>query len=347
MKNYKTEFFALWDNGDEIRSYTITNDKGTAITAIPFGATITSIVTADRDGNMADIALGHDTLPGYQNSTAYMGSFVGRYANRIRGASFYLDKKQYKLEKNIGNDTLHGGFAGFSFKLFKVEAQDDKLIFTLNSPDGDGGYPGNMDITVTYMLTEDDKLIMDYKATCDEKSIANFTNHSYFNLNGHDSGDILDHELMIKADRITVNDDESLPTGEILTVVGSPFDFRVAKTIRKDIEVNHPQLTMFDGYDNNFILKKEGKLDTVAELYSPASGRLLKVTTTKPGLQLYTANKLDNEIGKDAVAYNKYGGICLETGYFPGGPDMKDFPSVIITPQEPYHHITIFEFGVK
>ncbi len=347
MKSYKTEFFALWENGEEINSYTLTNDNGTSVTAIPFGATITCINTADRNGNMADIVLGHDTLPGYQNSTAYMGAFVGRYANRIRNASFYLDKKQYILDKNNGKNSLHGGFAAFSFKLFKVQAQDDRLIFTLHSPSGDGGYPGNMDITVTYMLTEDDKLILDYKACCDEKSIANFTNHSYFNLNGHDSGDVLEHELMIKADRITVNDEESVPTGDILTVVGGPFDFRIAKTIKKDIESKDPQVIISDGFDNNFILKKEEKLDVAAELYSPQSGRTLRVITTKPAMQLYTGNKLNNEIGKDGVVYNRFGGVCLETGYYPGGPDMKDFPSVIISPDEPYHHITIFEFGVK
>ncbi len=347
MKNYSTEFFALLDNGDEINSYTLENDLGTKVTVIPFGATITSIQTADRNGEFADIVLGYDTLPEYQDGTGYFGAFVGRYANRINGAVFHLDGKTYKLEKNDGNNTLHGGLARYSHRIFNVSAQDDKLTFTLTSPDGDGGYPGKLDITLTYMLTDDNRLVLDYKAVSDAKSIINFTNHSYFNLNGHNSGDILDHELMIKADRVTENDEECVPTGNIFSVVNSPFDFRTAKAVGKDIDSDHPQLKAFDGYDNNFILKKESVSDTAAELYSKKSGRTLKVVTTKPGMQLYTGNKLDGCKGKNGAIYNKNGGLCLETGFFPGGPDMKDFPDVTISPEKPYHHITVFEFGVK
>ncbi len=347
MKSVKIEFFALLNNGDEINSYTLTNDRGTSVTAIPFGATITSIRTADREGKFDDIVLGYDTLAEYQNGKCFFGAFVGRYANRIRGASFYLDKKLHKLEKNDGNNTLHGGFSGYDHRMFDVVAEDERLTFTLTSADGEGGYPGKLDITLTYMLTEDDKLILDYKAIADANSIINFTNHSYFNLNGHGGGNILDHELMINAERITENDEECVPTGNILSVVGSPLDFRTPKKVGCDINSENPQVKRFGGYDNNFILKKENAFDTAAELYSEASGRCMKVVTTKPGMQLYTGNKIDNEKGKDGVIYTQNAALCLETGFFPGGPDMEGFPDVTISPQKPYHHITVFEFNTR
>ncbi len=347
MKAFSTEFFAILDNGDIMNSYTLQNDKGTSVTVIPYGATIVSLRTVASDGTFSDIVLGYDSLPEYKNGTAFFGAFVGRYANRIRRATFHLDKKQYNLEKNDGNNTLHGGFAGYSQKIFNVEAENEKLTLTRRSPDGEGGYPGNLDITLTYMLTEDDKLILDYKAVCDAKSILNFTNHSYFNLNGHGVGDVLSHELMINADRVTENDSECVPTGNIISVVNSPFDFRQTKPVGQDIESDHPQVKEFGGYDNNFILKKQNDFDVAAELYSPKSGRTLKVVTTKPGMQLYTGNKLDGEKGKEGAIYQKNGGLCLETGFFPGGPDMEGFPDVTISPENPYHHITVFEFGVK
>ncbi len=345
MKAYSTEFFAILENGDVMNSYTLENDKGTSVKVIPYGATIVSISTADKNGKFDDIVLGYDSLPEYQTGTGYFGAFVGRYANRIRRAVFHLDKKQYDLEKNDGNNTLHGGFAAYSSKIFNVVAENEKLIFTLTSPDGEGGYPGNLDITLTYMLTEDDKLILDYRAVCDSKSIINFTNHSYFNLNGHGTGDILAHELTINADRVTENDEECVPTGNIISVVNTPFDFRNAKPVGQDIDSEHPQVKAFEGYDNNFILKKQTDFDVAAELYSPQSGRTLKVVTTKPGMQLYTGNKLTGVKGKDGAIYKKNGGLCLETGFFPGGPNIEGFPDVTISPEKPYHHVTVFEFG--
>ncbi len=346
MKEMKKEFFGLNEDGSDLLSYTLENDNGTSITAIPYGATITSLKTADRNGKFEDIVLGYDTQPQYAEAGTYFGAFVGRYANRIEGASFFLDKKLYKLEKNDGNNTLHGGFARYSHRQFEVEAQDDRIIFTLFSPDGDGGYPGNLQVSVTYCLSEDDKLIMDYKATCDALTIANFTNHSYFNLNGHASGDILGHMLKINADRITENNSECVPTGGYMPVTGTALDFRTPKPVGKDIKSREPQVQNFGGYDNNFVLKKDKGFDVAAVLYSEQSGRKMTVVTTKPGMQLYTGNKIDNITGKDGAIYKEHAGLCLETGYFPGGPDIEGFPSVIMGPNEPYHHITVFEFGV-
>ncbi len=346
MKEYKAEFFGLNENGEDLLAYTLENDNGTSITAIAYGATITSIRTKNLYGDFGDIVLGYDTQPQYEDGESYFGAFIGRYANRIGGGAFYLDKTMYKLDKNDGNNTLHGGSARFSHKTFDVKVENDRLIFKLTSPDGDGGFPANMEITVTYCLTEDDKLIMEYNATCDAKTIANFTNHSYFNLNGHANGNVLNHYLKINADRITENDSECVPTGGYLPVTGTAFDFRTPKKIGSDIESKEPQIQNFGGYDNNFVLKKEKSFDVAAVLYSPDSGRNMSVVTTKPGMQLYTGNKIDNIVGKDGHVYQKNAGLCLETGYFPGGPDMEGFPDVTVTPQSPYHHITVFEFGV-
>ncbi len=346
MKDYRTDFFGLDEEGMDLLSYTLENDNGTSITAIAFGAIITAIRTPDRSGVLSDVVLGFNSQPEYDQSDTYFGAFIGRYANRIGGGSFYLDRTLYKLDKNDGNNTLHGGSARFSHRMFDVEAENDRLIFTLESPDMDGGFPGKLKITVTYCLTEDDKLIMDYVATCDTKSIANFTNHSYFNLNGHNGSNVLDHVLKINADRITENDSECVPTGGFIPVTGTAFDFRTPKPIGQDIESNDPQIKNFDGYDNNFVLKKEKGFDVAAVLYSPQSGRSLTVVTTKPGMQLYTGNKLSDVNGKDGVVYQKNGGLCLETGLFPGGPDIEGFPDVTISPEKPYHHITVLEFGV-
>jgi len=340
--------------GDTVHEITLRNANGVQVKAITFGAVITSILTPDADGNMADIVLGFDGLEGYETDSPYFGAIVGRYGNRIAGARFELDGEVYQLAANDGVNHLHGGTRGFDKVIWSAEpfAEDTAVgaVFRYTSPDGEEGYPGNLQVQVTYTLTDADELVVDYHATTDRATPVNLTQHSYFNLAGHDSGDVLDHELMVNADAFTPVDETLIPTGEIRPVEGTPFDFRTPTPIGGRIEADNQQIAYGGGYDHNFVLNRPDARSLVlaAEVFEPGSRRTLQVLTTEPGLQFYSGNFLDGTItGKGGAVYGYRNGFCLETQHYPDSPNHPDFPSTILRPGEEYTSRTVFRFGVR
>jgi len=328
--------------------YTLTNPNGLKARVTNYGATLVSLETPDRDGNFADIILGFDTLDGYLTEHPYFGASIGRYANRIGKGRFMLDGVEYKLATNNGPNHLHGGVKGFDKVVWKVEnvkAKDDTAMVKLSylSKDGQEGYPGNLNCSVTYTLTKDNELRIDYEAKTDKTTIVNLTNHAYWNLAGQGSGDILGHELMLNADKYTPVDEGLIPTGEIREVKDSPMDFTKPTTIGSRID----QIT--GGYDHNYVLKGgAGKLTLAARVYEPTTGRLMEITTVEPGIQFYSGNFLDGTInGKSGKAYKKHYGFCLETQHYPDSPNKPDFPSVVLKTGEKYNSITVHKFSTK
>jgi len=349
--------YDLTMGGDTVHELTLTNANGVEVKAITYGATITSILTPDADGNMGDIVLGFPTLQGYETQSPYFGAVVGRYGNRIAQARFELDGEVYELAANDGENHLHGGNIGFDKVVWSAEvfAEESEVgaVFRYTSPDGEEGYPGNLQVQVTYTLNDDDELMVDYLATTDRPTPVNLTQHSYFNLAGHGGGDILDHELRIAADFFTPVDEGLIPTGEIRPVAGTPFDFRTSTAIGARIEADHEQIALGGGYDHNFVLNRnapsEGSnLFPAAWVREPGSGRTLEVLTTEPGLQFYSGNFLDGTLtGKEGVAYGHRTGFCLETQHYPDSPNQPEFPSTILRPGEEYRSRTVFRFGVE
>ncbi|MGQ9577238.1 MAG: aldose epimerase family protein [Candidatus Aminicenantales bacterium] len=345
----KQEAFGELPDGREVRLFVLGNSQGMRAKLINYGATLISLEVPDRNGQFADIVLGHNNLEGYlrRETNPYFGSTVGRYANRIAKAMFLLEGVEYHLASNDGPNHLHGGLKGFDQVLWEAEPFEEPqavaVRFSYLSPDGEEGYPGNLACTVTYRLTEGNELRIDYAATTDKPTPVNLTHHSYFNLAGEGQGTILDHELMINADHYTPADDQLIPTGEIAPVKGTPFDFTIPKTIGAEID------QVRGGYDHNFVLRKgENSLHLAARLYEPRSGRLMEIMTTEPGLQFYSGNFLDGTIvGKSGLAYPKHSGLCLETQHFPDSPNHPDFPSTILRPGEKYSSTTIHRFTVK
>jgi len=328
--------------------YTLTNPNGLKARVMNYGAILVSLETPDRDGNFADIILGFDTLDGYFTEHPYFGVIVGRYANRIGKGRFMLDGVEYKLATNNGPNHLHGGVKGFDKVVWKVEnvkAKDDTAMVKLSyfSKDGQEGYPGNLNCSVTYTLTKDNELRIDYEATTDKTTIVNLTNHAYWNLAGQGSGDILGHELMLNADKYTPVDEGLIPTGEIKEVKDSPMDFTKPTTIGSRID----QVT--GGYDHNYVLKGGvGKLTLAARVYEPTTGRVMEITTVEPGIQFYSGNFLDGTIaGKSGKAYKKHYGFCLETQHYPDSPNKPNFPSVVLKPGEKYNSVTVHKFSTK
>jgi aldose 1-epimerase len=332
--------------------FTLTNKRIKA-TITNFGGRVVSIVVPDKNGEMIDVVLGYDYLKSYQKENElYLGAIIGRYGNRIADGKFSLDGKEYHLEINNGPNALHGGSDGFHDKFWDVKQPNDKtLILTCFSADGEGGYPGNLNIKVTYSLTDKNGLQIDYAATTDKKTIINLTNHTYFNLNGVDSDlGILNHILEIDADKIVEVNETCVATGEFLPVNHTPFDFRKPTEIGDRIKENHEQLQIGNGYDHTFVFnKKDGALENVASVYSPETGINMNVITNEPGMQLYTGNYLN---GKDADGKNgnthpfRYG-FCLETQHFPDSPNHSNFPSTVLNVGEVYESTTIYEFGIQ
>jgi aldose 1-epimerase len=323
------------------------------VRAITYGAIIQSLRTPDRAGRAADIVLGFDLLDPYLGDHPFFGAIIGRYGNRIGGAQFTLGGATYKLAANDGPNHLHGGARGFDKVLWKAElvkpAAGSGVAFTRTSPDGEEGYPGTLNVRVTYTLTERNELIVEYHGTTDKPTPVNLTQHSYFNLAGHASGDILRHELTIDADRYTPVDGTLIPTGEIAQVEGTPFDFRKASAIGARINQDHPQLKYGRGYDHNWVLNRKGDdLQLASRVYEPKTGRTLEIRTTEPGLQFYAGNFLDGSLtGKDGHVYRHRTGFCLETQHFPDSPNKPGFPSTILKPGEQYRTKTVFTFGVS
>ena len=338
--------FGKTREGVEVYLFTIENSNRMKAEITNYGGIIVSLHVPDINGKTEDVVLGCDNLDNYGKSP-YFGAIVGRHANRIENAVFELNGKEYRLAKNDGNNHLHGGIKGFDKVVWDiVEHSDNTLKLHYLSADGEEGYPGNLDITVTYTITDDNGLLIDYKAKADADTLVNLTNHSYFNLSGHGSGNILNHQLKVNADKFTVNNAECIPTGEIISVDGTPLDFRNFRPIESGIKSDSIHIKNFEGYDHNFVLNVSGKEpEFAAELFDPESGRRMKVYTTKPGVQLYTGNKLSDQVtGKGGIRYNKWGGLCLETQFFPNAIKHKHFPSPVLKAGELYHHITIYKF---
>ncbi|MEO8711099.1 MAG: aldose epimerase family protein [Parafilimonas sp.] len=332
-------------DGKQVNLYTLRNKDGDVITISNYGGTVTSWMMPDKNGNRSSIIIGFDSLSTYLQQPPYFGALIGRYGNRIGNAQFTLDDSIYHLAANNGKNTLHGGLKGFDKVVWDASIPDSTMpSITLKylSKDGEEGFPGNLNVTVVYTLTDDDGLKIEYTATTDKPTPVNLTNHSYFNLTGNVSNTILDHSLMIDADNYTPVDTSLIPTGEIKPVKGTPFDFTTSKKIGLDID------KVPGGYDHNFVLnKKDTSLDKVAVLTDSVSGRQLEVYTTEPGLQFYAGNFLDGKfINHDGSPLNKHTALCMETQHFPDSPNKPDFPSTILKPGETYHSVTEYKVGL-
>lgn len=334
-----------------IETFTLTNAHGIEVRAITHGGIITSIKAPDRAGRMGDIVLGFDSLESYLGDHPFLGAIIGRYGNRIANGQFALNGRTYALATNDGRHHLHGGARGFDKVLWRGErlAGSQAVVFTRTSPDGEEGYPGNLDVRVSYTLTDENQLVVDYWAATDKPTPVNLTQHSYFNLAADGSSDILGHCLTINADRYTPVDDALIPTGELAPVAGTPFDFRTSMAIGARIDESSVQLAHGKGYDHNWVLNRSGAgLQFAARVVEPTSGRTLEVTTEEPGMQFYSGNRLQGTItGKRGQVYTRRTGLCLETQHYPDSPNRPDFPSTILTPDGEYRTKTVFTFGVE
>ena len=346
-KVIKSSFGKLPD-GTEIEQYTLTNSKGAIAKLITYGATLSELWVPDKSGKRADVVLGFDNLAGYLGDHPFFGATVGRYGNRIAKGKFSIDGKEYSLFLNNGPNSLHGGKVGFNRKVWKAEplktAHGAAVEFAYVSPDGEEGYPGALTTHVTYELSDDNSLKITYHAETDKPTVVNLTNHSYFNLAGAGSGNILNEVLQLDADRYTPVDGTLIPTGELKSVDGTPFDFRKPTAIG----ARNSQIPGIDGYDHNFVLNGEaGKLRKIGSVFDPASGRDMEIFSTEPGVQLYVSIGLNGSISGIGGAYAKFGALCLETQHFPDSPNHSNFPSTVVRPGKPYHSETIYKFSVK
>jgi aldose 1-epimerase len=343
--------FGATTDGEAVHTYTLRNASGIEVRLISLGGIITHLRTPDRDGVLADIVLGLDNVDAYLKQSPYFGAIIGRYGNRIGKARFAIDGTEYPLAANNGPNHLHGGVRGFDKVVWAAEpsesADGHRVTFTRTSPDGEEGYPGALTTKVTYTLTNANALVIEYEATTDKPTHVNLTHHSYFNLAGHNRGDILGHQLSIDAARYTPVDDTLIPTGELAPVEGTPFDFRQATPIGARIgQAGDQQLVFGKGYDHNWVLNGSG-FRPVARVVEPTSGRTLEVATTEPGLQFYSGNFLDGTItGKEGAVYTHRAGFCLETQHFPDTPNQPAFPSTLLKPGETYRTRTVYTFGV-
>jgi aldose 1-epimerase len=344
--------FGELPGGPALTIYTLTNLNGIEVRTIPYGAILVSVRIPDKTGRLDDIVLGFDGIDGYAGTHPYFGAVVGRYANRIANGRFTLDGRTFSLATNNGPNALHGGLKGFDKKMWTAELVDTNgnvgVTYRVESPDGDEGYPGTLKVQVTYLLTPNNDLSVEYEATSDKPTPINLTQHSYFNLAGAGRADILNHRLTIDADRFTPVDATLIPNGDQRPVEGTPFDFRRPATIGARIDADDEQLRFGGGYDHNFVLNRDRDgLIHAARLEEPFSGRTLDVSTTEPGLQFYSGNFLDGTIkGKGGQIYAKRSGLCLETQHFPDSPNHPGFPSTILRPGERFRSKTVFTFGV-
>lgn len=362
--------------GEPVALYTLRNAGGVELSAMTLGGVIVSLRTPDRDGRMDDVVLGLDSVDDYLARSPHFGAITGRVANRIAGARFELDGTTYILAPNKGRNHLHGGVRAFDKVVWNAAPFEEDaavgVVFTRTSPDGEEGYPGTLNVQVTYTLTDDDALVVDYRATTDRPTPVNLTQHSYFNLRGEGNGDILDHELMLAAGAFTPTDDEQIPTGEIRPVADTPFDFLTPTAIGARIDDDDVQLRYAGGYDHNFVLDRwdpdladrllahpgtagfgtrpaldlgSAEPPLAARVVEPESGRTLEVRTTEPGVQLYTGNGLNDIVGKKGRVYGPRSAVCLETQHFPDAPNQPTFPSIILRPGRTYRSRTVFAFG--
>ncbi len=327
--------------GQAVTAYTLTNKHGMAVTVLDYGATVQALLVPDDRSSLTDVALGYDTIGEYERSDGYLGATIGRVGNRIGGARFSLNGVEHTLAKNDGENHLHGGVRGFDKVMWHIDARENALVCSYLSPDGEENYPGNLTVTVTFTLTDDNALSIAYDAVSDRDTPVNLTNHTYFNLNG--GGSVLGHELQIFAERFCENDGGCLPTGRLLDVAGTPFDFRQAKTIGRDIEADDEQLRRGGGYDHNFVLAGR----KAAVLYSAGSGIEMTMETDLPGMQFYASGGLTDRPGKGGAPIVYRGAACLETQLFPNGMNCWGFPSPILRAGQKLHTETVFRFTVR
>lgn len=339
-------------DGKEVKSYILTNKNGMEAEFLDYGAVLLRLLVPDKNGKLADVVLGYDSVAGYEETTTAFGGFIGRNANRLGGGIAVINGKEYTLEKNDnGINNLHGGFTGYNKMMYEAEITEEEgeymVEFSRLSPDGEQGLPGNTDISVAYTLTDDNELVIEYLAVPDEDTIINLTNHSYFNLAGHTSGSVLGQKVTIYADSFTPSDANMIPTGEVCKVEGTPMDFRTAKKIGQDIGADYEPLLLAGGYDHNYILNEveEDSVELAARAEDPVSGRVMEVYTNRPGMQFYTGNFLQGEKGgKEGMVYEKHGGFCFETQAYPDAPNKPDFPTTVVRASEEFASTTVYKF---
>ncbi|MFJ6831611.1 aldose epimerase family protein [Streptomyces sp. NPDC091209] len=345
------ELFGKLADGTKVYRWSLANG-GTRLKVISYGGIVQSLELPDRHGRYANVSLGYDNLASYVAGTTFFGATIGRYGNRIAKGQFTLDGKSYQLSVNDGVNSLHGGAKGFNTKVWDIEGftsgSDVGLHLYYTSVDGEMGYPGTLKVRVTYTLTAHGDWRIDYRATTDKATVVNLTNHTYYNLAGEGSGGIYDHELHLAAGRFTPTDSGLIPTGELARVAGTPFDFRTAKPIGRDIRVGHPQLVTAKGFDHNWVLDKgvTAEPEHIATLRDPSSGRTLRIATDQPGVQFYSGNFLDGTlVGPSGHTYRQGDGMCLETQHFPDSPNHPAFPSTVLRPGQTYRTSTVHSFG--
>jgi aldose 1-epimerase len=345
--------FGVLPSGDSVKLYTLKNASGMEVAIADLGGTIVRWTAPDKEGKFEDITLGFNEPNDYLTKGKYLGALIGRYGNRIAKGKFSLDGQEFTLATNNGPNSLHGGLNGFNAAIWKatpIESEEPQLKLNYLSKDGEEGYPGNLDVEVTYTLKKDNSLQIDYKATTDKKTVVNLTNHAYFNLKGDGNGDILDHEVQILADKFLPTDEGLIPTGELKSVAGTPFDFTTSFLIGERInDTNDVDIKLGGGYDHCWVFTDQSnQLKSVAMVHEPQSGRTMEVLTTEPAVQFYTGNFLNgNATGKTGAKYEKRFGFCLETQHFPDAPNQAAFPSTTLSPGEVYKSTTVYKFGVK
>ena len=339
----------LWgtsENGTSVYRYCLTNAHGMSVELCNIGCSILRLLVPDKNGTPTDVALGYQTLNEYEHNGANFGCIVGRYGNRIRKGQFSFHGNTYQLETNDRGNHLHGASDGYAYRFWAcTDEGDDHVTFRLESPDGDGGYPGDLTAEVTYRLSEDNGLTLSYHVETKTAAFCNLTNHNYFNLSGAGNGTVLDHEVLISADSFTETEPDSIPTGRILPVEGTPLDFRTAKPIGRDIHADWDQLTWAGGYDHNFVLTPGSK--PAASVYAPKTGIVMEVLTTSPGMQFYTGNGLNDQNRKDGKSYERFGGFCMETQFYPDSVNQPDFPSCELTAEHPQDFHTTYRFSCR
>lgn len=346
-----TQPYGKMPDGTPVDVYVLKNAHGMEAHILTYGGAVASLTAPDRKGAFADVVLGMDTLDGYMHQSVFFGALIGRYGNRIAHGKFPLDGKTYTLPNNDGPNTLHGGPQGFDKKVWKARPVSgaSAIELTYVSQDGEEGFPGTLSAKVTYTLTDNNELRIEYWATTDKPTVINLTNHSYFNLAGAGSGTVLKHQVTLLADRFTPIDSTLIPTGELRPVKGTPFDFTKSTAIGARIDQKDEQLGFGMGYDHNWVLNRsQAGLVKAAEVYEPTSGRVLEVLTTQPGLQFYTGNFLDGKVkGKGRIAYGRRDAFCMETQHFPDSPNHPAFPSTTLLPGATYHAITVYRFSAR
>ncbi|MEV8015968.1 aldose epimerase family protein [Streptomyces sp. NPDC086554] len=347
------ELFGKLTDGTKVYRWTLANG-GTRMKVLSYGGIVQSLELPDRHGRYTNVSLGFDNLDDYLTATTFFGALIGRYGNRIAKGRFTLDGKTHQLSVNDGENSLHGGAKGFNTRVWDVEPFTDStgvgLVLRYVSVDGEMGYPGTLRVKVTYTLTARGDWRIDYAATTDKATVVNLTNHTYYNLAGEGSGGIYDHELTLAAGRFTPTDSGLIPTGELAKVAGTPFDFRRAKTVGKDIRTSHEQLVTAQGFDHNWVLDKgsTGRPEHFATLRDPESGRSMRIATTEPGVQFYSGNFLDGTLtGPSGRIYRQGDGLCLETQHFPDSPNQPSFPSTVLRPGETYRSSTVHTFSAR